>query len=381
MSPDTVLETIDYDAVAADYREGLLNRLRGFQGGQGFLEAWVDQEDPVEALFSLFDVARGHGLPGLVVRVGAVRAAAIDRSRLAAALAALGEVTVVEDDGVSVLTRFGAPAVPAGRVQRAASTVARIDHGAPSATGSPELAVSWTIGASHAAAATARARDVRHEGPLVGEATVGAIRCASTMLGVTLDVDVDAASGRVLVARFRGAPGDAVRGLLEALCAQAEAAPLRELVDHGVLRVEHALRAEKPVSGIVLPDNAGPAFAAAQRLVRGLLETDGLSLEDENRFDPGVGRAWSSLPAEAQREAIAHALEGLLAERGLPERSVACCRVVDGERVVLVFEDSVSAGERPRLLMRLEEALQRAVDPGLYVLTEEKKDANRLRRL
>ncbi len=47
--------------------------------------------------------------------------------------------------------------------------------------------------------------------------------------------------------------------------------PLREAVDHGVSRAELALRDRDapPVRGIVLPENASPAFAAAQWLLRG----------------------------------------------------------------------------------------------------------------
>ncbi len=39
------LETLAYDDLARAYREGLVTRLRGFQVGPEFLDAWVDDEE------------------------------------------------------------------------------------------------------------------------------------------------------------------------------------------------------------------------------------------------------------------------------------------------------------------------------------------------
>jgi hypothetical protein len=55
--------------------------------------------------------------------------------------------------------------------------------------------------------------------------------------------------------------------------------------------------------------------------------------------------------------------------------------VVQGERVVLTFDDATPGAARGPLLMRAERALKSSLDAGLYVQTEERKDANRLRRL
>ena len=55
--------------------------------------------------------------------------------------------------------------------------------------------------------------------------------------------------------------------------------------------------------------------------------------------------------------------------------------VVQAERAVLTFDESTPAAARGPLLMRAERALKSTLDEGLYVQTEERKDANRLRRL
>ena len=75
------LETLVYDALARAYREGLVTRLRGFQVGPEFLDAWVDDEDAVKAVFDVFDAARAHGLPGLRVTLEAATAERFDRAR------------------------------------------------------------------------------------------------------------------------------------------------------------------------------------------------------------------------------------------------------------------------------------------------------------
>ncbi len=77
---DPEIETVSYDEVAAAYREGLIHRLRGFQVGPAFLEAWVDDEDPAEAASALFEAAREHHLGALRVRFSA--AVTLDVARL-----------------------------------------------------------------------------------------------------------------------------------------------------------------------------------------------------------------------------------------------------------------------------------------------------------
>lgn len=366
------IETVSYDEVAAAYREGLLNRLRGFQVGPAFLEAWVDDEDPVEAARALFEAAREHRLGALRVRFGA--SVALDVARLEALASALGEVEARPDDaGVAVTVRFtSAREVTAAprRDARAEEVVVYVRDDEARADDD------WSLAEGYRPAA--RARDLARVGPLP-DGPGDAVRVESAAGEIALRAWVTPDAERVLAARVEGATGECA-AVLDALCAEVEGVSLREAVDHGVSRAELALRDRDapPVRGIVLPENASPAFAAAQSLLRGWLaawSARGAALPRESRHHRGVSAAWRDLAASDQRERVNEAL----AAKGL--RALRCARVVQGERVVLTFDESTPGPSRGPLLMRAERALKSTLDEGLYVQTEERKDANRLRRL
>lgn len=368
------IETVAYDEVAAAYRDGLINRLRGFQIGPAFLEAWVDDEDPATAALALFEAAREHHLGALRVRFGA--AVALDVARLETLASALGDVeTRRAVDEVCVTVRFTAArevtAAPR-RDARAEETVVYVRDDDAQAAAVDD----WSLAEGYRPAA--RARPLAHVGEF-HDAPGDAVALASAAGGITLRAWVTPDGERVLAARVAGATGDSA-AVLDALCAEVEAVPLREAVDHGVSRAELALRDRDapPVRGIVLPENASPAFAAAQALLRGWLvawSARGSALPRESRHHRGVSEAWRALGADAQRARVNESLDALALT------PLRCARVVQSERVVLTFDEATPGAARPPLLMRAERALKSTLDAGLYVQTEERKDANRLRRL
>jgi len=366
------IETVSYDEVAAAYREGLINRLRGFQVGPSFLEAWVDDEDPAEAARALFDAAREHHLPALRVRFGV--SVPLDVARLEGLASALGDVETHRDDaGVTVTVRF----TLAREVTAAPRRDARAEEVVVYVRDDDARAVDdWSLAARYRPAA--RARDLAHVGALP-DAPGDVVLVESAAGEISLRAWVTPDAERVLAARVEGATGDGA-AVLDALCAEVEGVALREAVDHGVSRAELALRDRDapPVRGIVLPENASPAFAAAQSLLRGWLASwsaRGSALPRENRHHRGVAEPWRTLGADAQRDRVNACLDAL------GQTAMRCARVVQGERVVLTFDDATPGAARGPLLMRAERALKSSLDAGLYVQTEERKDANRLRRL
>ena len=89
--------------------------------------------------------------------------------------------------------------------------------------------------------------------------------------GVTLSALVDSTSSVVRKAVYGGDPFDLAARPVETLCGILENKPMQECSDHAVIRLEFALRdhaAPRPVAGIVQSENADPAFALPQRLVR-----------------------------------------------------------------------------------------------------------------
>lgn len=371
------METVCYDEVAAAYREGLLNRLRGFRVGPAFLDAWVDDEDLVTAARALFEAAAEHGIAALRLRF--VAAPLGDVRRVAAAVAALGETSLdPQTTGAEVTVRFGASRADdraALRDARAVESVVYVaddgDRAAPRED--------WSLADAYLTAA--RARTIRHEGS-PGETFDGAVALVSTLGPVTLRGWVTPDASRVIAARFDGAREGAA-AVLDAVCEAVEGVPLREALDHGVSQAELALRdrdGPPPVRGVVLPENASPAFAAALGLLRGWLDgwaARGLPLPQESRYHRGVSDAWRSLGADAQRARVNEVLDGRASELG----GARCARVVQSERVILKLDAGLPSAVRAAALMRAERWLKSQLDAGLYVQTEERNDANPLRRL
>ncbi len=378
------LETLAYDDLARAYREGLVTRLRGFQVGPEFLDAWVDDEDAVKAVFDVFDAARAHGLSGLRVTLGAVTVERFDRARFEAAIARIGSLS--SPDALTLEVRFGGAVTEAAprEVERVVSHEA--DHVESSRRDQTTLEpFAWTVGEVYSAAVNARGDARSHQGSL--STHEGAVTVSATAAGVTLRAAVDPRDHRVREARYDGASTVTERGLLETLCAVIEGTSLRDASDHAVIRVESALRdraAARPVAGIVLPENAAPAFRPLLALTRGLLADYRAQGHDpgQSNFDaPAPSAAWMELDAVAQAEAVQRALDAAMTAKGFEAGAAQCLRVQQGERVTLAFSDAVPSAVRPSTLMALEAALKARVEPALHVYLEERKDLNKLRRL
>jgi len=378
-------ETITYDDVARSYRENLVTRLRGFRAGPEFLDAWVDEEDTVQSLLYMFEAARAHGLPRLRVVLSAETAARIDRDALLRGVARLGSVVASDDTSLDV--RFEAATTSPVEVlapERVTSReTAHLENRTPEAP--RDDAFAWTIDAVYERAVATGASDRTHEGrPDLAGVQVFA---TATVDNVTLRASIDPSDHRVCEARYEGASGDVQRSLLQALCGALEGVSLREGSDHAVIRLEHALRDRslaRPVAGIVLPENASPAFRPLLALARGLLadyQAQGHDPGVDNTFAPPPAAAWEGLDAKAQRDAVQRSVERAAVDEGLAPDAVACLKVAQGERVILACTDAASRDARPSLLMRLEARLKADLDPSLHVSLEERKDANKLRRL
>lgn len=381
--PSGPVEAIAYDEVARAYRDGLLTRLRGFRVGPDFLDAWVDDEDPVKAVFDMFDAARAHGLSALRVLLEPSSAARFDRDRFGALVAQLG--TLSTPDRFTLDVRFSA-----ARAESAPREVERVvSHEADHVESSrhetaTELPLTWTLHDDYVAAVSARAAKPSHEGAVAAREDLVTVRSNAGPVSVTALVDRD---HRVREARHEGAVTAAQRGLLEALCETVTGMSLREASDHAVIRVEHALRdpsKPRPVAGIVLPENASAAFRPLLALARGLLadyRAQGHELSTTNFEYPTGGAAWLALDGDAQTAAVQRCLDDAMRARGFEAGAARCLKVAQGERVTLTFSDTVPPAQRPALMMALERALAAGVDAALHVYLEERKDLNKLRRL
>lgn len=205
--------------------------------------------------------------------------------------------------------------------------------------------------------------------------------------GITLTALVDPASHTVRKAAYAGATSDVHRGLLEVLCEIMIDRPIQECSDHATIYLEHRLRdpsQPRPVSGIITPDNADPAFRLPGVLVRALAteyrRTVG-QLDAENFFDPSPSPVWRELSAQEKRQRVQAALTEICGVLGLSDAEASLVSVGQDDRVFLELNRAAPSAAKGRLLMRIEAHLKTAVEPTLYVYTAERKDLNKIRRL
>ena len=162
---------------------------------------------------------------------------------------------------------------------------------------------------------------------------------------------------------------------------------MQEASDHGVLRLEFALREERdarPVAGIVTPESADPMFALPTALIRGALSSyrDAAGYRATHNFhDDRPAQCWLDADDPQRRAWIERELSVVAPEIGFQAGDVRVHDVQFDVRVVLEADGQLEGPERPRKLMLIERALKDRVYARLEVFLEEVKDKNKLRRL
>ena len=239
------------------------------------------------------------------------------------------------------------------------------------------------IGAAYRAALAGRR--IAHEGRL-DEAHGLVLVAATDADGATLMLRVRPVDHVIEAAAHHGAAGPVARTVLDALCAEIEGLPIQEASDHGVIRLEFALRhkAAIPVPGVVTPGGADPAFRNAEAWLRRAMaayrEITGHAAID-NDFDAGPAAAWRALPRRARLDRLMSACAEVCQAAGWPENAVAVADIEYDVRVVVELRGPLASGDCEAYLMRLERAIKDRVDPRLELYLAERNDANVLRRL
>lgn len=338
---------LDFERLFREYMENLNVNLRGFKAAaeHDFLDAWVPSEDPTESLIELVQLGRDANLASIAISVGQATFDKLDVTRIEKAVGAFRRTTSSDQ---SVLEFELAPAAeldihPCYR-QRLGDVLKRVTH-----EGS-------------------LAADDKHE------------LISATRDGVTLTALVARARHTVARAVFQGAATPVQRGLMESLCAIMESTPLQECADHALIAVEHALRdpsLSPPVAGLVTPENADPAFALPQSLVRAILDeyrSRTGRTETANFYDHPISERWARTSTQERTASLQRALEA----QGMTGQ-VELVGMDGPKRVVVRFPNDLSSAAKQALLVRLEGALRQTVEPTLHVVAQVKADVNILR--
>ena len=225
----------------------------------------------------------------------------------------------------------------------------------------------------------------RYEGEAL--AGPGELAFAASEAGTRLSVVIAADSTRHIIVRARhaAARSPAERAALDRLCARIEGRPMQEAAEHGAIyAIAEPAFGTAPVAGIRTPRNAGAAFALAEKLIRAthaaVLAHFGTK-QRESRWYIQPKAAWLAMPEAKQIEALKPAVLEFLAGQGISAADMWITRVERGTRVTLDFSESVYYARKPKLLMDLERHLRTVTGDPLEVFMEEKKDANKIRRL
>jgi hypothetical protein len=206
-------------------------------------------------------------------------------------------------------------------------------------------------------------------------------------VGVCLAVTVNNAPNRyvVLQARHTGSRNPPEKRVLDRLCQIIVGRPLQEAADHGIIYACAALPDDcAPVEGIRTPQNAGPSFVMAERLIRKIHEQARVHFmigHRDNGWYVRPSSAWLQLDEAEQADRIRPIIAAFLRGKGMAEGVIFITRIERGTRITIAFENVVSYMMKPRLMMELEQHIRREAGDPLELFMEEKKDANKIRRL
>ena len=205
--------------------------------------------------------------------------------------------------------------------------------------------------------------------------------------GMSLTLTLENASETVAQAHFSAPPEAPEGAVLDLLCVHAIGAPVREVVEHGLVFALQALRdpdAPAPVAGIVTPRNAGACFAIPLRLVAAVRREAEARFgrhADTNFFDRPYSDAWKKLDKAGKRDLLLPHIARFKADNGISDSAFELVEIDQYDRLFLVFTDEIAVWDKPVLLMKMERWLREQTGERIELFTEVVKDANRIRRL
>jgi NifU-like protein involved in Fe-S cluster formation len=202
---------------------------------------------------------------------------------------------------------------------------------------------------------------------------------------ITLFALLDGGQHRLRQASFVGRASAIEKALLEALCQLMEGLPIQEIYDHGLLKLEYALRdhdQDLPVSGIINRFNFDPLFQLPQHLIQHLFqqycEETGYQAQ-LNYFDSPPNQKWLKWNDAERIQKVQSVLDDFIKQS---EQSALAVKVKYIEKTVKVHVEirgSVSSVEQATLMLKMEKELHKQVEPKLQLYLEPYKDVNKQR--
>ena len=399
-------EIVDYESLAQSFNQALIHTLRKHSIADSFLDYWVPDADPVLGIASMIDSARIAGHGELSVRFLETTVPEARRPELTKAVARFAKVAL-KREGDSIVLRASGMTKTADDAPAATSVARRggkpkwqADKPPTTAGHTPPSALRWSLnelpefGDAHPhfrPGLKAAFANLSHEG-IVAAVGADTVRVEGREEATRLVLDVDPKTHVVRAACHGGATKPGERAALDLFCRAAEGAPVQEVADHiGLKVVESLVDPDKPppVTGVLLPVNAGVPFTLAPRLARQAYESyraaSGLRAETNFYYEPPP-QHWQNLSPDDRREKVAAGVRAFLQSADLYPDDIQLLRVEKNKsgyqvRGVVTFSDRVKTDDKPTLMRQLEARLRRDLQTEIDLVAERAKDSSPLRRL
>jgi hypothetical protein len=336
---------LKYDELVAAYYENLNENLRHFRGGPGFLETWVHDEDHGRSLLGIIDLAHGEGIAELQIELNPEVASGLDLEWLRKEISGMGALQLA---GKNLSFR---------REEK------------------PAKEESFNVHPAYRAALDRAARDIKyalHPGNALPE-QAGEIWRTAASGGISLHLRLS--SGGTITAGLHESAG-ILAPVLDQLVGIILGLPLGEAADHGLIRLEKALRSEReppPVSGVITPENADPCFGLPGKLLRALRPERG----EVNTWREGLPEWWRALSEPDRLNKAASALQASIAKLKLDDPGIEVAGIKGDHRFVISYPAAPANKYWHYHLIELERAVRKELGFAAELQCEDIADRNR----
>ena len=347
---------INYEELVTAYWGNLNTTLRKFHPGAEVLDTWVPDEDHIKSILNLLEAAQLAEQDNLEIFIDATTIAMIDESKLQEESSEFGEVSLQEDSGGKSL---------------------KVIH-----------ILEWVefnkLNPIYRKKIQKLSLSIEYERCLQPQQGMELIKSSEEEDTLMVLVDSD---HFISEAAHQGSTSIIQKSVLDELCRIIIGLPILELGDHGGILLENSIRDDslkRPVSGVVLPQNADQIFRLALLLTRDILcqyrKTMKFSSTTNFYIAPAKSE-WKQLSNDEQIEKLSHSLIEICEQFPFQASDVEVVKTNKTGKVVFRMSDTIDKKKLPEYLMQIEKEVQAKVEPTLRLYFEERKDDSTLRRL
>jgi hypothetical protein len=402
---NNLVDAVDYEKLVDNFNQALIVTLRKHNAGDTFLDFWVPDTDPVLGITGMVDSARISGRTELAVRFKSTTITEERIPELERAVSQFSSVTIQRNGDqlllhATDLSNERSPRITLGTHhngdkpaywQAKALLDKPVAKPVTSSWDSKVLPDFADVHPHFRAALKTTLAHLTHVGN-GGTANDSTLKLQAREGSICLTLDIDLTTHIVKAARHDGAFKPSEKAALDLFCRTAEGLPIQEVADHvGTKVIEALVDTDKapPVTGILLPINAGAPFMIAPRLAREIYDayrTSQAIRSETNFYYAPPSAQWMALSTDDRCERVSGLIRAFLQSEALYPDDLELMRIEKNKygfevRSVISFSERIKIQDKPFILRRLELRLRRDVEPQLELVADRAKDKSPLRRL